>query len=270
MPARGATCADAIPSAACPRAQRACMGGRVSPTTPHCSVRSSSTRRSAGLDHLYPVLSPTYVNTMRLRLLLDYDGTLVPLARSPELAAPDDELLCLLEQLADAPGIQLDIVSGRSHETLERWFGDLPIALWAEHGFWHRSHPGQAWERGPRGASRLDDSASSRFWNSLPPARRGRMWRSRAHRWRGTIAVRRASSARARPTSCACCLGISSAISRLKCWRGRRSSKFGGAESARGWWRSASRLKPARARSSSRSATTGPMRSCFGRCRPPV
>jgi trehalose 6-phosphate synthase/phosphatase len=83
---------------------------------------------------------------MPLRLLLDYDGTLVPLARSPELAAPDDELLCLLEQLADTAGIQLDIVSGRSHETLERWFGDVPITLWAEHGFWHRPHPGRTWE----------------------------------------------------------------------------------------------------------------------------
>jgi trehalose 6-phosphate synthase/phosphatase len=62
------------------------------------------------------------------------------------LAAPDDELLCLLAQLGDAPGIQLDIVSGRSHETLERWFGDLPIALWAEHGFWHRSLRARAWE----------------------------------------------------------------------------------------------------------------------------
>jgi trehalose 6-phosphate synthase/phosphatase len=78
--------------------------------------------------------------------LLDYDGTLVPLARSPELAAPDDELLTLLEQLTDTPGIELDIVSGRPHETLERWFGDLPMTLWAEHGFWHRSQPGQAWD----------------------------------------------------------------------------------------------------------------------------
>ena len=71
----------------------------------------------------------------RLRLLLDYDGTLVPLARSPGLAAPDEELLVLLERLAESPGIEIDIVSGRPHETLERWFGDLPITLWAEHGF---------------------------------------------------------------------------------------------------------------------------------------
>jgi trehalose 6-phosphate synthase/phosphatase len=84
--------------------------------------------------------------TQKLRLLLDYDGTLVPLARSPELAAPDDELLGLLERLAAAPGIQLDIVSGRSHETLEQWFGNLPVSLWAEHGFWHRSSPGTTWE----------------------------------------------------------------------------------------------------------------------------
>ena len=84
--------------------------------------------------------------TMRLRVLLDYDGTLVPLARSPELAAPDDELLELLDRLAASPGIQVDIVSGRTRETLDRWLADLPIALWAEHGFWHRSHRGAGWD----------------------------------------------------------------------------------------------------------------------------
>ena len=84
--------------------------------------------------------------TMKLRLLLDYDGTLVPLARSPELAAPDQELLVLLARLAVAPGIQMDIVSGRPHETLQQWFGELPVSIWAEHGFWHRSRPGAVWE----------------------------------------------------------------------------------------------------------------------------
>ena len=83
--------------------------------------------------------------TMRLRLLLDYDGTLVPLARTPELAAPDDELVELLNRLAASPGIQVDIVSGRTRETLDRWLADVPIGLWAEHGFWHRSHRGADW-----------------------------------------------------------------------------------------------------------------------------
>ncbi len=84
--------------------------------------------------------------TTRLRLLLDYDGTLVPVASTPELAAPDGELLSLLEALAARPGIELAIVSGRPKETLDAWFGHLPLALWAEHGFWHRSRPGEPWE----------------------------------------------------------------------------------------------------------------------------
>jgi trehalose 6-phosphate synthase/phosphatase len=73
-----------------------------------------------------------------LRLLLDYDGTLVPLARSPELAPPDSDLLSLLETLAGTSGLKVDIVSGRPRETLKTWLGHLPIALWAEHGFWYR------------------------------------------------------------------------------------------------------------------------------------
>ena len=82
----------------------------------------------------------------KLRLLLDYDGTLVPLTRSPSHAAPDDELMRLLRLLAASPSIRVDIVSGRSRETLEQWLGDLPVSLWAEHGFWHRSSPSGPWE----------------------------------------------------------------------------------------------------------------------------
>jgi trehalose 6-phosphate synthase/phosphatase len=83
--------------------------------------------------------------TRRLRLLLDYDGTLVPVARSPELAAPDRELIELLQQLTSSPDIQVDIVSGRPRESLERWFGDLPVSLWAEHGFWRRARGNATW-----------------------------------------------------------------------------------------------------------------------------
>jgi trehalose 6-phosphate synthase/phosphatase len=83
--------------------------------------------------------------TQPLRLLLDYDGTLVPMTRSPELAAPDEDLLELLDGLATSPGVALDIVSGRPRDTLEQWFGHLPIALWAEHGFWFRAPRGDAW-----------------------------------------------------------------------------------------------------------------------------
>jgi trehalose 6-phosphate synthase/phosphatase len=81
-----------------------------------------------------------------LRLLLDYDGTLVPLARTPEQAAPDADLLRLVERLAALPGVELEIVSGRLRETLADWFDGLPVSLWAEHGFWHRPRPDADWE----------------------------------------------------------------------------------------------------------------------------
>ena len=77
-------------------------------------------------------------------LLLDYDGTLVPIAQTPELAKPDAELGALLRRLAARSGTELHIVSGRSRETLERWLGDLPVALHAEHGLWSRL-PGEGW-----------------------------------------------------------------------------------------------------------------------------
>jgi trehalose 6-phosphate synthase/phosphatase len=81
----------------------------------------------------------------RLVLLLDYDGTLVPFARAPDLATPDRGLRDLLSALAAKPSIRVHIVSGRSRETLERWLGKLPIGLHAEHGYWSRMDPGHPW-----------------------------------------------------------------------------------------------------------------------------
>jgi trehalose 6-phosphate synthase/phosphatase len=80
----------------------------------------------------------------RLALLLDYDGTLVPFAATPELAAPDAALLGLLRRLAARRGTEVHLVSGRKRETMERWFGSLPVGLFAEHGFWGRL-PGGGW-----------------------------------------------------------------------------------------------------------------------------
>jgi trehalose 6-phosphate synthase/phosphatase len=82
----------------------------------------------------------------RLVLLLDYDGTLVPIEQAPELAVPDAGLVELLTALGARPGTSVHIVSGRRRDFLERWLGELPVALWAEHGFWTRANPGVAWE----------------------------------------------------------------------------------------------------------------------------
>jgi len=76
-------------------------------------------------------------------LLLDYDGTLVPFAPRPSLAAPDAALLTLLRRLASLPGTAVHLVSGRRRADLEGWFGSLPLGLHAEHGLWSR-WPGEA------------------------------------------------------------------------------------------------------------------------------
>jgi trehalose 6-phosphate synthase/phosphatase len=74
----------------------------------------------------------------RVAWLLDYDGTLVPFAPTPDLAVADQDLRALLAALGANPRFDVSVVSGRSRETLERWLGDLPISLYAEHGAWSR------------------------------------------------------------------------------------------------------------------------------------
>lgn len=81
----------------------------------------------------------------RVVMLLDYDGSLVPIAVSPDLATPDADLLSLLAALADKPGLELHLVSGRSRAFLDEWFGHLPMGLSAEHGFWYRATRGGEW-----------------------------------------------------------------------------------------------------------------------------
>jgi trehalose 6-phosphate synthase/phosphatase len=74
----------------------------------------------------------------RLLLLLDYDGTLVPIAARPELAAPDAELLELLYKLGQKQVLSVHVLSGRPRVDCERWLGDLPVGLHAEHGMYSR------------------------------------------------------------------------------------------------------------------------------------
>ena len=67
-------------------------------------------------------------------LLLDYDGTLVPFSRIPSEAAPDNAVRDLLGRLAADPKNHVAIISGRDVTSLDRWLGQLPVTLVAEHG----------------------------------------------------------------------------------------------------------------------------------------
>ena len=77
-------------------------------------------------------------------LFIDYDGTLVEFAPTPDLAVPDSALLTLLEALARRYVVH--VVSGRRRDTLQRWLEAFPVGLHAEHGYWSRM-PGERWQR---------------------------------------------------------------------------------------------------------------------------
>jgi trehalose 6-phosphate synthase/phosphatase len=77
--------------------------------------------------------------------LLDYDGTLVPLASLPDLARADQELMVLLRRVR-ASGASIHVVSGRRRDDLSAWLGELDVTIWAEHGAWHRPSGSDTWQ----------------------------------------------------------------------------------------------------------------------------
>ena len=88
-----------------------------------------------------------YRKTQKRLLLLDYDGTLVPLARRPLDAVPDKELLALLGQLASDPANCVIVLSGRRAGELMRWFGHVPgLGLAPEHGARWRLPGDSTWQ----------------------------------------------------------------------------------------------------------------------------
>jgi trehalose 6-phosphate synthase/phosphatase len=87
-----------------------------------------------------------YKKSEKRYLLLDYDGTLVPLRDKPELAAPDGGILKILKKLSQDNRNQVVIVSGRDKATLDEWFSGFDIGLVAEHGVWIKDGKDSGWE----------------------------------------------------------------------------------------------------------------------------
>jgi trehalose 6-phosphate synthase/phosphatase len=79
-----------------------------------------------------------FIQAERRLFLLDYDGTLVQYAGSPQLAKPTEEIRKILRLISENPKNEVVLVSGRDKMTLQSWFGSLNIGLVAEHGVWIR------------------------------------------------------------------------------------------------------------------------------------
>lgn len=75
---------------------------------------------------------------------LDYDGTLIGFHNDAAAAVPPESLYNTLAELQANEENQIVIISGRTHEILERWFGQKGYYLVAEHGAWS-NYPNFEW-----------------------------------------------------------------------------------------------------------------------------
>ncbi len=93
-------------------------------------------------------LLAAYENASRRLLLFDYDGTLTPIINGdPIEAKPTTTIKKLLTSLAEEPRNDVVLVTGRSKEEMQDWFGDLPIGIAAEHGAYFRRDSGKNWHK---------------------------------------------------------------------------------------------------------------------------
>jgi trehalose 6-phosphate synthase/phosphatase len=90
-------------------------------------------------------LVSAYRQAKRRLIILDYDGTLVPIRARPREAAPDPALVNLLNTLAADPKNDVVVASGRRRGTMSGWFGSMDISLVACHGAWLKPK-GQDWQ----------------------------------------------------------------------------------------------------------------------------
>lgn len=78
-------------------------------------------------------------------IIVNYDGTLVPLSKYPGEARPSETILGLLKQINDEKNTEIVIISSRSKEDLNSWLADIRINLTAEHGTWIRLASEDEW-----------------------------------------------------------------------------------------------------------------------------
>jgi len=85
----------------------------------------------------------------RAAFLLDFDGTLVDIALTPDSVVVPETLRASLRGLRALCGDALAIISGRAIDQIEHFLGDIPFAIAGEHGIAVRHAPGAEIERAP-------------------------------------------------------------------------------------------------------------------------
>ncbi|MCF8227559.1 MAG: bifunctional alpha,alpha-trehalose-phosphate synthase (UDP-forming)/trehalose-phosphatase [Bacteroidales bacterium] len=96
-------------------------------------------------DNIIEEMANAYKKAKNRLILLDYDGTMIPFNREYYKSKPDKEIMNILENLSKDEKTCTVVISGRDKDTLEDWFGKLPLCKIAEHGVWIKDKTGK-WE----------------------------------------------------------------------------------------------------------------------------
>lgn len=112
-----------------------------------------------------------YQQSAKRVILLDYDGVLRDFEPDPRAAAPSPKTKKLLRRLAENKANDVILISGRGKDDLQAWFGDLPLALAAEHGALFRRKGGRSWHKltGSSGAWKREVTAILEHFTAQTP-----------------------------------------------------------------------------------------------------
>ena len=102
-----------------------------------------STRRTSGSIDRFIAVTGKRLDGTPLAAMLDVDGTLAPIAPTPEQAMVPSETRETLRRLAELPGVVLALVSGRSAADAWRLAGVAGAWVIGNHGFELRTPDGQ-------------------------------------------------------------------------------------------------------------------------------
>jgi trehalose 6-phosphate synthase/phosphatase len=103
-------------------------------------TKDSQTRNSRKLLDKKSIkkITKNYKQARKRLLFLDYDGTLKDFSidHLSKKNNPSQSIRAILESLSKNKNTKVCLISGRPKKMLETWFGDMNIALSAEHGGW--------------------------------------------------------------------------------------------------------------------------------------
>jgi trehalose 6-phosphate phosphatase len=123
--------------------------------------------------HTLDELTERLSHAERIRLFLDYDGTLADFAPTPDIVTPDLEVINLLERLKQSPRLRLAIISGRGLKQLQTLIPVSGIQLAGTYGIEIQTEKGEIVHRLDLATIRpaLEDIKPK--WEALIAGRRG-------------------------------------------------------------------------------------------------